>query len=204
MNRKAIFCLCKALCFVFLSGAFFRLEAQEATSLLLNAPVSRAFKSGERHLFSLSARENESIEITCERRGVDVALAAFAPNGEKISASNSPGGFNGFDRLFFIAEKTGEYRIELDSRRPGTTSGSYTILLKNERAASEDDSKRARAMKFLGEARENLSGAENRLSKAEEAFDKLEKALPLFEKTEDLQGQANAVFQMAVIKGYEF
>jgi CHAT domain-containing protein/Tfp pilus assembly protein PilF len=204
MNRKAVFCLFKAACLVFLSGFFFTVDARESATLVLNAPVSRDFKSGERHTFNVSARENEIIEIICERRGVDSSLAAFAPNGEKISVSNSPGGFAGFDRLLFAAEKTGEYRIELESRRPGNIVGSYTILLKNQQPAGENDATRARAMQLLGAARMNLFGQENRLGKAEEALEKLEKALDLFEETKDLQGQADTLFHIANVKGYEF
>jgi CHAT domain-containing protein/tetratricopeptide (TPR) repeat protein len=188
---------------LFLSQAVPGFNLQETAPLLLNAPVSRDFKNGTKHVFSLSARENEIIEISCERKGLDITLAAFAPNGEKISVSNAPGGFAGFDRLFFVAEKTGEYRIEVDPRRPGNNSGSYTILLKDERAASEKDLKRSDAMRLLGAAREILFGAENRLEKAAQAIEKLEKAFALFEKTDDLQGQATALFHLAYINGNE-
>ena len=180
MTRKLFFCFFTIVLFVFLTGIAFGFNPQESVPLLLNAPLTRDFKAGEHHFFTVSARENEVIEIICERRGVDIGLAAFAPTGEKISVSNAPAGFAGFDRLFFVAEKAGEYRIELDSRRPGKTSGSYTILLKNERAASENDIKRAGAMKLLGEARGGLFGAENRLKKADEAAGKLGKALTIF------------------------
>lgn len=204
MSQKKKIFVFTIFCFLFLSKAILGVTLQETAPLLLNAPVSRDFKNGAKHLFSVSAQENEIIEITCERRGVDIALAAFAPNGEKISVSNAPSGFAGFDRLFFVAEKTGEYRIELDSRRPGNIIGSYTILLKNERVAKETDLKRAEAMKLLGEAREILFGAENRLEKAAQAIEDLEKALALFEKNDDLQGQATALFHLAYINGNEF
>jgi CHAT domain-containing protein/tetratricopeptide (TPR) repeat protein len=164
----------------------------------------RDFKNDEHHFFTVSAREKEFIEITCERRGADVALAAFAPSGEKISVSNAPGGFAGFDRLVFVAEKAGAYRIEISSRRPGNISGGYTILLKDEHASSETDATRAEAFKLLGEAREILVGAENRLEKAARAIENLEKARAIFEKAVDLQGQANALFHLALIEGYEF
>ncbi|HVE57133.1 MAG TPA: CHAT domain-containing protein [Pyrinomonadaceae bacterium] len=190
-------------CCLFLSQAIPGFNLQEAAPLLLNAPVSRDFKNGTKDIFSVPARENEIIEITCERKGVDLALAAFAPNGEKISVSNAPGGFAGSDRLFFVAEKTGEYRIELDSRRPGNIGGSYTILLKDERPAGEKDLQRAEAMKLLGAAREILFGAENRLEKSAQAVEKLKKALALFEKTDDFQGQATALFHLAYINGNE-
>ena len=203
MNRKAIFGLWKALWLVFLSGAFFGVRAQEAAPLLLNAPVARELKTGAKHVFTISAPENEAFEITCERRGIDVSLAAWSPEDEKISVSNSPGGFSGSDRLFFIAERAGEYRVTVESRRMGSTAGSYRLLLKAARQAGEDDARRAEAMKLLGEARLILVGAEDRLQKAGEALSKLDKARALFEKTDDLQGQAETLFQMANIEGYE-
>jgi CHAT domain-containing protein/tetratricopeptide (TPR) repeat protein len=204
MNQKSFFCVFTIFLYVFLTGVIFGFDSQESVPLLPNAPLTRDFKAGERQFFTISARQNEVVEITCERRGVDLGLTAFAPAGEKISISNAPAGFAGFDRLFFVAEKSGEYRIELDSRRPGKMSGSYTILLKSERAASENDVKRAGAMKLLGEARAVLFGAENRLKKADEAIENLQKALALFEATGDLQGQATALFHIALINGYEY
>jgi tetratricopeptide (TPR) repeat protein len=204
MSKKKKIFVFTIFCCLFLSQAIAGFNLQEAAPLLLNAPVSRDYKNGAKHVFSVSARENEVIEITCERKGIDIALAAFAPNGEKISVSNAPSGFAGFDRLVFVAEKAGEYRIELDSRRPGTIGGSYTILLKDERAAGETDLKRAEAMKLLGTAREILVGAENRLEKSAQAVEKLQKALALFEKTDDFQGQATTLFHLAYINGNEF
>ncbi|HEY0461084.1 MAG TPA: tetratricopeptide repeat protein, partial [Pyrinomonadaceae bacterium] len=192
---------------MFLTGIVFGSTSQEEEEtgvLVLKAPVVRDFKTGARHIFSVSVREKEAVEITCERRGVDIGLAVFAPTGEKISVSNAPAGFAGFDRIFFIAETAGEYRLELDSRRPGSLTGSYTILLKDQRAATEADFVRAAAMKLLGEARAELTGAENRFEKSARAAESLEKALALFEQAEDLQGQAIALFHIALIKGYEF
>ena len=178
--------------------------ADETVLLKLNSPVSRELKSGERHFYSIKATEKEFIEIVCERKGVDIALTAFAPNGEKVSTSNAPSGFAGRDRLAFVAEKSGEYRIEISSRRPGNIVGNYTILLKDKRTASENDVPRAEAMKLLGEAREILQGAENRYEKATKAIEKLTKSLLLFEKSNDLQGQANTLFQIANITGNEY
>ncbi len=136
MSRKLFLFISTIFLSAVLSGAVFGFDSQDTVSLALNAPVSRDFKDGAKHGYTVSARENEIIEISCERRGVNVSLAAFAPDGTKISLSNAPGGFAGFDRLLFIAEKMGEYRVEIDSRRPGNSAGSYTILLKARRGAT--------------------------------------------------------------------
>ncbi|CAN5381670.1 CHAT domain-containing protein [soil metagenome] len=192
--------------FAVLFSAFFCLNifGQTTTALELNAPVVRELKSNERHFYSVTATKNEFVEIVCERKGVDVGLIAFAPNDEKISVSNAPSGFAGRDRLAFVAEKSGEYRIEISSRRPGIIVGKYTILLKDKRTANENDLTRADAMKLLGEAREILQGAENRYEKATKALEKLAKSVILFEKSNDLQGTANSLFQIAFIMGNEY
>lgn len=194
-----LFAVLFLICFYSIAPGFYEQE-----NLTLNFPVSRDFKIGERHNYSLKAAENEFIEITCERKGIDIGLAAFSPNGEKISISNAPGGFAGFDKLIFVAPKSGEYRIEISSRRPGTLQGKYTILLKEKHLADENDLIHAQAMKFLGESRDILQGSENRYEKAMRSIEKLELALPLFEKLNDLQGQANTLFQIGDITANEY
>ncbi len=202
MRQKTKCLILTTLFLSFLHGVVFSLDT--AVSLIINVPISRDFKNGEKHFYSVTARENEFIEIVCDRKGVDIGLAVFAPNGEKLSTSNATDGFAGRDSLAFIAEKAGEYRIELNSHRPGNIIGSYTILLKDKRVANENDLTRSAAMKFLGEAREILNGAENRYEKATQALEKLEKAVSLFEKSNDLQGQATALFHIANITANEF
>ncbi len=204
MRQKTKVIIFTTFFLIFLSGIVSGFESREIVPLILNAPISRDFKTGEHHFYAVMVREKEIVEIICERKGVDIGLAAYAPNGEKISVSNAPGGFSGRDRLVFVAESAGEYRIEVSSRRPGGINANYTILLKDERAANETDLTRAAAMKLSGEAREILFGAENRLEKSAGAIEKLNKALALFEKINDLQGAANTLFHLAYINGNEF
>ncbi len=188
---------------LFLAFSGLNISAQNSVSLKSNEPSARELKSGERHFYSITAAEKEFIEIECERKSIDISMTVFASTGEKISISNAPDGFAGRDRLAFVAENSGEYRIEISSRRPGNFVGNYSILLKTKRAASENDLTRAEAMKLLGEAREILQGTENRYEKATQAIEKLEKSLLLFEKSNDLQGQANSLFQTGLITGNE-
>jgi CHAT domain-containing protein len=169
-----------------------------------NAPITREFKGGERRLFSIEARSGEALEIIADKKAVDIGLAAYSPIGEKIVVSNAPGGFTGRETLFFIAEKSGKYQIEVASKRPGNLSGEFTITLTNQSSAKSVDTERAAAMKSFGEAREILYGSENRIEKAAAAIAKLETALASFEKLNDLQNQANALFHIAYITGNEF
>lgn len=192
---------------ILIVGANFKSFAavrSDVSPLRLNVSVTREFKSGERHLFSIQARSGEALEIVADKKAVDIGLAAYSPIGEKIVVSNAPGGFGGRETLFFIAEKSGQYRIEIASKRPGNFTGEFTITLTNQSSAKSVDAERAAAMKSFGEAREVLHGSENRIEKAVAAIAKLEAALASFEKLNDLQNQANAVFHIAYLTGNEF
>lgn len=181
-----------------------RLAASGAPSLSLNTPVKCEFRNGARHRFSVKAKTGEALEIVADKNGVDIGLTAFASDDTQISLSNAPSGFTGRETLFFIAEQTGEYNIEVSSRRPGNFTGEYVIALLNQNPANEYDAERAAAMKSLGAAREVLRGSENRVEKANEAMAKLQTALAAFEKLNDWQQQAHTLFQIAYITGNEY
>jgi CHAT domain-containing protein len=190
--------------FVFFATTVPALALPENEPLKLNEPVTRELKTGERHFFVVDARENQMIEIACDQQGVDLELAALAPNGEKISSSSAPLGFTGREALVFVAPQSGAYRIEVGSGRTGNIAGSYTILWKAARPAGADEISRAEAYALAGAARELLSGAENRLEKASLAIEKLEKARALCARSGDAAGEANALFQLGYIYGNEF
>ncbi|MDQ2745920.1 MAG: CHAT domain-containing protein [Acidobacteriota bacterium] len=172
--------------------------------LRLNVPVSREFRNGARHSFTFEARNGEALEVIADKKGIDIGLSVFSPDGEKICESNAPDGFAGRETVFFAAEKSGSYRVEVVSRRPGNFTGKYTINWTVQKTADAKDAERAAAMKLTGEAREVLQGSENRVEKATEAIAKLQKALVTFEKFDDWQNQANTLFQIAYITGNEY
>ena len=178
-------------------------SAQDALTTL-NTPLTLELKAGDRHSFSIVAVANEAVEIVCERNGIDVGISIYSPRGEFVSASNAPAGFAGFDRAFFVAREAGTFRVDVESRRPGTMVGSYTIDIKRRPNADEVDIARAEAMKLLGDARLLLVENNDRFGRATRAIEKLERAFVLFERSNDLHGQAHALFQMGVINGNEF
>lgn len=201
MRRQKIILL---TIFLVVSASVDAFAASDFTPLIINVQVTREFKSGERHLFSVEARSGEALEIAADKKGVDIGLTVFAPDKSKILVSNAPFGFAGRETVFFVAEQSGKYQIGIIAGRPGNFTGKYVITLINQRPAKENDAERAAAMKLMGEAREVLRGSENRVEKAAEAIMKLQTALVSFEKLNGLQNQANAIFHIAFITGNEY
>lgn len=170
----------------------------------LNSPLIRELRTDDRHLYTVRAAANEALEIVCERKGVDVAMTILALDGIPITASNSPAAFVGFDRSFFVAERPAAYLLEIRSARPGKMVGSYTVSLVRKPGASANDRVRAEAMKLLGETRALMRSSENRFERATQAVETLYRSLELFQESNDLQGQANALFHIATIHANEF
>jgi len=179
-------------------------EAKSDIFLTLNASHSAKLTTTDTHIFFVRAEADEYFEIFCDRKGADVGMSIFSPSNSLISVSNSPSRFAGNDVLIFIAEKAGNYKIEIKSRRPGNFVGEYRIYLKEKRQADENDRIRAEAMKLTGLSRLEIIGWENRIRKAETGLEAQKRSLELFEKIGDLRGQAVALFHIADIYSNEF
>jgi hypothetical protein len=92
-------------------------QIREADFLTLGKSVERQLKGGETRDFLVKAEAGEAVLITVEQRGIDVAVAVYdsARSDEKISETDFSLGVHGTERLFFVAAKTGDYRVEVRS-----------------------------------------------------------------------------------------
>ncbi|HQU82943.1 MAG TPA: CHAT domain-containing protein [Pyrinomonadaceae bacterium] len=199
MRRKFIFVSFLLLAFNLSAFAFLK----DDSFLTVNNTFSAKLSTTETHKFIIKAEENEFVEIICERNGADVGLSVFSPSNEVLSVSNAPSGFAGKDNLVFIAEKSGLYKLEIKSRRPGNFVGNYTIRLKEKRIADENDRLRVKAMQIIGSVRDSIFGTDDRLQKTETALETLKKALEIFEKIEDKRGQAVTLYLIGDIYSNE-
>lgn len=199
MTRKFIFVSFLLLAFNFSASAF----PKDDSFLTVNNSFSAKLSTTETHKFIIKAEENEFVEVICERNGADVGLSVFSPSNKMLSVSNAPSGFAGNDNLAFIAEKSGLYKLEIKSRRPGNFTGNYTIRVKEKRIADENDRLRAEAMQIIGSVRDSIFGLEDRLQKIETALEMLKNALNIFEKIEDRRGQAVTLYLIGDIYSNE-
>jgi len=71
--------------FVLLSAAF-SVVAQTPVSLnpVLNQPTEHEIKGGETQFYILNIGANQTARVEIDHKGVDVALVAFKPGGEKF------------------------------------------------------------------------------------------------------------------------
>jgi CHAT domain-containing protein/Flp pilus assembly protein TadD len=134
---------------------------QTAQNLSLNQPTEREIKGGEAHSYVLHLDANQTARVEVEQRGVDIALAAYKPGGEKFIDTDSPAGFSGSDLILVTAAGAGEYRVEVTPSDPKADAGRYTIRLAEIRPTAAEDfqvNEAAAKIRRLAEQAKTLSG----------------------------------------------
>src|SRR5262249_42632908 len=100
-------------------------SVQESISLEPGKPVERELSGGQSHSYKITAISGRYLHIVVEQRGIDVAVALFAPDGKKICEVDGERATVGAERVLAIAEAAGPYRIEVRSAEKTAQTGRY-------------------------------------------------------------------------------
>ena len=141
-------------------------------------PIERQLGGGESHLYQIHLDAGQFLHLIIEQKGIDVVVAAFDPDGQKITEVDSPTGSQGEESVTLLSEKTGSYRIEVCSFVREAPSANYEIKIEELRIATQQDRMRLAATKAYQEAEQlQAYGMADSLRKA---LSKLENALILW------------------------
>jgi CHAT domain-containing protein/Tfp pilus assembly protein PilF len=125
---------------VLLSAAFSVFaQTPPVFNLVLNQPTEHEIKGGETQFYILNIGANQTARIEIDHKGVDVALMAFKPGGEKFIETDSPSGFLGKDLILVTASEAGEYKIAVEPTNPKANAGKYVIKLAEIRPTTPED-----------------------------------------------------------------
>lgn len=98
-------------------------------ALGLNKPVENQIKGGESIFYTVRLSSNETARIEVEQKGVDIALAAYKPDGTRFIESESPSGVLGNDLILVTSVEEGEHKIEVTPSDPKAALGKFVIKL---------------------------------------------------------------------------
>jgi hypothetical protein len=90
-------------------------SAQETDSLEPGKPIERELSGGQSHSYKITMISGQYLQVVVDQRGIDVAVALFAPDGKKISEVDSEHLVQGSETVSAIAEAAGVYLIEARS-----------------------------------------------------------------------------------------
>ncbi|HXG68142.1 MAG TPA: tetratricopeptide repeat protein, partial [Blastocatellia bacterium] len=163
---------------------------KEAHALEPGKPVARELAANETHSYQVMLAPGDYLRVLVNQLGVDVVVAAFAPDGAKIVESNSDNGNFGPEPASLIATSAGAYRIEVRPLDNKSRAGRYEIKIDQLRPATPREEKRVAAERVFLEA-DRLRGQDTPAA-LRTAMEKYQEAVALLEQIGDpfIEGQA--------------
>lgn len=159
--------------------------------------MERVLKGGESHKFELKLEANQYLNTIVEQKGIDVVVAVFAPNGEKIYEIDSPNGTEGNEPIYLITTTEGIYKVEVSSLSKESPDGKYEAKIVELRPAIDLDKSKVDGYRTYNEA--VSLAAENKPESTQQAIEKYEKAIALFQASKEQVGEANSFNSLATL-----
>jgi tetratricopeptide (TPR) repeat protein len=125
-------------------GSIDRLEAGKQ--------VERWIAGGQSHVYKVRLTAGQYIRAVVEQKGVDVLVLAFDPAGKNLAEVDSPTGTRGAEAVSWIAEVSGDYRLEVRPGEAAAPAGRYRARVESLRPARPGDADRVSAESAFVEA----------------------------------------------------
>ena len=163
--------------------------AQEKTEALpVFSAQERPLKGGEIHSYRLSLTPGQFFYALVEQKEIDVRVFLFGPDGQQLGETDSPNDKWGTEPVLLVADKGGDYRVEVRSQNNKAAPGRYDIKMVSLREATLADKNLVRAQRLVEEDAK-LGSQANAVAKRT-AIEKLQEALQLFASSGETYRQA--------------
>src|SRR5687768_2167843 len=83
------------------------------TDLMEGQVVEEGLTTGDKHALKVRLTTGQYLRVVIEQSGIDLIVTALDPGGVKVVEVNSPSGPYGPEYISFVAEKQGEYLLQL-------------------------------------------------------------------------------------------
>lgn len=91
--------------------------------------VLQTLQTGQSHEYKVPLKAGEALKATVLQNGVDVVVAAFAPDGTKLGEFDSPTNTGYKEFVTMQAKQTGNYRLVLTRFDEKAAPGAYQLTL---------------------------------------------------------------------------
>src|SRR5262245_12664837 len=86
-------------------------EKKDALRIEPGVPIERKLSGGEADTFEIDLETDRFIHVVLNQRGIDVTVSLVDPQGKEVVAVNSPTDIRDPERLCYVTETAGPYRI---------------------------------------------------------------------------------------------
>jgi CHAT domain-containing protein len=159
--------------------------------------IEQELAGGQTHSYQISLAASQYLRLIVEQKGIDVVVALFGPDDNKLTEVDSPNGTQGPERVSVVTEAAGTYRLEVRSLEPNAPAGRYEVKIQELRQALPQDISRIAAQKMSAEAAKLRAQATP--DALEKAIEKFEQTLTLWREAGDRSSEAATLFNIAAI-----
>lgn len=159
---------------LFVSQAF----AQVTDSLPSFSPQERELRENETHSYRLALSSGQFFYGLVEQKEIDLLIAVFGPDGQQLAETDSPNDRWGLEPVLLVAEKSGDYRVDVRAPTSKVAPGRYEIRVVALREATPADKRLVSAQRLVDEARK-VSAQESAVAKRA-AIEKYKEAAETF------------------------
>ncbi|PYT07712.1 MAG: hypothetical protein DMF60_06485, partial [Acidobacteria bacterium] len=172
---------------------------QDARQLVPGVPIAGDLRPGEKHSFRITLASGEALHLRIDACATLATLEVFDPDYHRLFAT-APGAV-GSKRIFVLAEKAGEYRLEISAfKGEDTPTGRYEVKVVAIEAATAEDRSRVAAQELEAEAARLYE--QHTPESLGEAVGKDQDALKLWESLSDPEGQGETLAHMGNLYYY--
>ncbi len=178
--------------------AFFLCVSANAQQLQLNQPVTGEIKKDESQIFKISVKKDEFVRLVVWQKTADVGLKFFSAKNEVLIETDNSNSTEEPERLSFIANETGEYRIEIKAVGIWKTPGTFEIKLEALRPLIAKDKNQVEAEKLYNQAI-FYAWFSKELNAKQLAVETFNKSLPIFQNAQDRFGEACVYYYLGIL-----
>jgi len=181
----------------FNSGSPHNPRQEQAKSLSEFSAGEHELKGGDTQSYRITLRAGEFLTALVEQKDIDVTVSFFGPGREKIADTDSPNDRWGSEPVLLIAEKSGEYRVDVFSPNAKASPGGYQIREVEVRNATETDKSRVAAQRSFDEG--IRLGSERTVALKRSAIEPTRVALQYYQSVHDSYRQALTLRALGVL-----
>ncbi len=105
-------------------------DAKDRQVLERGKAIERELAVGEVHSYEVALTAGQRVSVVFEKQGVALVATLFGPDGQMIGDFGSSVSRQGPERVTFVANQSGSYRIEVRTFFKPTLPGRYRVSLK--------------------------------------------------------------------------
>jgi tetratricopeptide (TPR) repeat protein len=168
-------------------------EQLDITTLDKNL-LERQIAGGQQHIYSIDLAYDQFLFLDMQQLGTDVVVQLIDTEGKLRIETNAPDLSFGAEPFYWIAEKTGTYKIVVKVPEVSAKTGKYTIKIAELRAANSTDFNYLEAQKALAEGEKlRFQGKKENFLAALELYKKSAEHWKAVEKKEGIGVATNLI-----------